>query len=54
MGKYEDDYYYEKYEWGRKQKEAQVERIISEFDGLSLEEKVNKLIKIYAHELVYG
>lgn len=47
---YVDDYYDEVY---RKKEEAQAEKynqIIKEFECLSLEEKVNTLIRIYALE----
>lgn len=49
-----DDFYTEKYNREYEQKEKRYNQIIQEFEDMSLEEKVNELIEIYAREVVYG
>ena len=49
-----DDFYDEMYAKRNKQKKDSYNKIIKSFETLSLEEKVNRLIEIYATEQVYN
>ena len=51
---YIDDFYDEMYAREEAMKKATYNSIIREFEDLSLEEKVNRLIKIYARERAYN
>ena len=51
---YLDDFYDEMYAREEAMKEATNNSIIREFENLSLEEKVNRLIKIYARKEAYN
>lgn len=48
-----DDFYSEMYAKERRQKDEKYNRIIKEFESLSLEERVSKLVEIYAKEMAY-
>ena len=49
-----DDYYDRMYESKRRQEDAVYNKIIKEFEDLTLEEKVDRLIKIYATKMAYN
>lgn len=53
MGNFDDKFYEEMYTREYNRKDRKYNEIIQEFENLSLEEKVNKLIKIYATEIAY-
>lgn len=53
MGNFDDKFYDEMYTRERNRKDKRYNEIIQEFENLSLEERVDKLIKIYATEIAY-
>ena len=48
-----DDFYDKMYVRERERKDEKYNQIIKEFESLSLEEKVDRLIEIYARERAY-
>ncbi|MBP3648563.1 MAG: hypothetical protein J6K73_02150 [Clostridia bacterium] len=48
-----DDFCYQQYATEKRQKDNKYKSILEEFENLTLEEKVDKLIECYAFETAY-
>lgn len=53
MGKWTDEFYGRQYAAEKERKDNKYKSILAEFENLSLEEKINKLIERYAFEQAY-